>query len=335
MPPALTLRAALTRGAVVALANWPVVVVDFLVESLYKATLAVPVIGGALMVSLLVGADMRTILGEGFYTAAQQLLEPLSAAPGALGAFLVALVVAGVGGAVLMYIVKGGTLAVLSASDALTPDIAHRYFEFRQVRETRMYSYGLLWTLTRAFQRRSAILGFWLGVAYTVIGSAYLLALGWGFQYAASVEWSPALGLLVLLSTSAALIAITVVNLVFDLARVIIVTDDCSVTDALGRVRWFLLTDARHVIGIFGVMGGIVLFGIAASLAVTAGLTLLSWVPILGVLFVPLQIAFWIARSLVFQYLNLATLCAYITQYRRLSAPRTATTIPFQARPTS
>lgn len=327
MPPALTLRAALTRGAVVTLANWPVVVVDFVVESLYKATLVVPVVGGALMVSLLVGADMRTILGEGFYTAAQQLLEPLSAAPVALGAFLAALAITGVGGAVLMYIVKGGTLAVLATSDALTPDIAHRYFEFKHVRETRMYSYGLLWKLTRAFQRRSARLAFWLGVAYTVIGALYLLALGYGFQVAASVAWSPALGLLVLVSTSAALIALTVTNLVFDLARVIIVTDDCGVGEALRRVRWFLVTDARHVIGIFGVMGGIVLFGLAASLAVTAGLTLLSWVPLLGVLFVPLQLAFWIARSLVFQYLNLATLCAYITQYRRVAGNRAAASL--------
>ena len=60
-------------------------------------------------------------------------------------------------------------------------------------------------------------------------------------------------------------------------------------------------------------------------IAVTAtGLTLIAFVPLAGFVFVPLQIAFWVARGLVFQYMSLATLCAYQTQYRRFSAPGTA-----------
>ena len=47
MTTALPLRAALRRGALVTLANWPIVVIDFIVESLYKLALGVPIVGGA------------------------------------------------------------------------------------------------------------------------------------------------------------------------------------------------------------------------------------------------------------------------------------------------
>ena len=113
-------------------------------------------------------------------------------------------------------------------------------------------------------------------------------------------------------------------NLFFDLARVIIVTDDCGVRTALQRVRAFLLADARQVLGVFGAMGLVMLLARALTFTVTAGLTLVAWAPLAGLLFVPLQVAFWIGRGLAFQYMSLATLSAYQTQYRRFSAPDAA-----------
>jgi hypothetical protein len=97
------------------------------------------------------------------------------------------------------------------------------------------------------------------------------------------------------------------------------VTDDCSVRHALRRVRLFILGDARQVLGIFGAMGTLFLAATAASLAATAGLTVISWVPIVGLVFVPLQVAFWIVRGLLFQYMGLTTLAAYQSQYRRFA----------------
>jgi hypothetical protein len=54
-------------------------------------------------------------------------------------------------------------------------------------------------------------------------------------------------------------VGVTAANLLFDLTRVVIVTDDCGVRAALARVRAFLLEDARQVLGIFGAMGTILL----------------------------------------------------------------------------
>ena len=122
-----------------------------------------------------------------------------------------------------------------------------------------------------------------------------------------------------MLATSAVLIGLLAVNLAFDLARVVMVTDDCGVGAALSRVRLFLLADSRQVLGIFGAMSTLLLAAMVGSLAATAGLTMVGWVPIVGLLFVPLQVAFWIVRGLLFQYMSLTTLSAYQCQYRRFA----------------
>jgi hypothetical protein len=115
---------------------------------------------------------------------------------------------------------------------------------------------------------------------------------------------------------------LTAANLIFDLMRVVIATDDCRVSDAARRVRTFLLVDSRQVLGIFGAMALLVLGALGVSLLATAGLTVVAWAPLAGIIVLPLQLAFWIVRGLFFQYAGLATLSAYQTQYRRFAAPK-------------
>lgn len=322
MSSALTIRAALARGAVVALANWPVVLIEFVVESAYKALMGVPIVGGAFMVAVLVGADMQSLLREDLLSAADQILVPLISAPAALAAFLGALSMAGVAGAVLMFVVKSGTLAVLVAGDKAAGEIDHHHAALGSIKEARAYSLQAVWDGIRRFERRAAILALWLGVVYVGLGGLYLFTVVYGFQWVAESPWAAAWPLLVVIATSAAVIGVTAANLLFDLVRVVIVTEDCRVSEACRRVKVFLLEDARQVLGIFGVMGTILLLATAASITATAGLTMIAWVPLAGLLVVPLQVAFWILRGLLFQYMGLTTLSAYQTQYRRFSAPR-------------
>jgi hypothetical protein len=320
MAPALTLRAALSRGAIVALANWPVILVEFVAESVYKVAVGVPIVGGAFMVAVLLGADVRSLLGEGVLSAAEHILVPLSNAPAALLAFLLSLCLVGIGGAMLMFVVKAGTLAVLVQAEAVAGETYRRPIGLAVLKEARAYSLAAMWAATRRFQRRAALLALWLGIAYLLVGGLYLAAVVYGFQWVAASEWAAAWPLLVLTATSAAAVGITIVNLLFDLARVIMVADDCRIGVALQRVRAFLLKDARQVLGIFGAMGTLLLAAMAASITATAGLTLIAWVPLLGLLFVPLQVAFWILRGLLFQYMSLTTLTAYQSQYRRFAS---------------
>jgi hypothetical protein len=321
MSPPLTLRAVLARGAIVTLANWQIVLVDFVVESVYKFTMGVPVVAGAFMVAVLLGVDVRTLLADGVLAAAGQILVPLTNAPAALAAFLIAVAIVGVGGAVLMFVVKAGTLAVLVTGEGAAGELERRPFSADAARGARAYSLASVWAAARRYQKRSAWLALGLGVAYVLLGGLYLTAVVDGFRWVAESRWSPVWPLLVFVATSGVAVAMTAVNLFFDLARVVMIADDCQVRVAFDRVRAFLLADARQVLGVFGAMGAIVLLATAAAFTATAGLTLVAWVPLVGILFVPLQLAFWVARGLLFQYMSLTTLCAYQSQYRRFSTP--------------
>src|SRR5207244_13404990 len=109
------------------------------------------------------------------------------------------------------------------------------------------------------------------------------------------------------------------VNLVNDLLRIVVIGDDCSPRRALDQVWRFFIVDSRQVIGILAVVGALVLLATAASLLVAAGLALVAWVPVVGLVVVPLQAAAWLVRGLVFQFMGLTALAAYESQYRRFA----------------
>jgi hypothetical protein len=91
---------------------------------------------------------------------------------------------------------------------------------------------------------------------------------------------------------------------------------------AVGRLQRFVVEDSRQVIGIFSVIAGVLVLATAASILAAAGLAFVAWVPVIGLVVVPLQAAAWIIRGLGFQYMELAALSAYQTQYRRFSELR-------------
>ena len=331
MSTALSLRAAITRGALVSLANWQVVVIDFVVESLYKLAIAVPVFGGAFMVAVLLGADVTSLLGDGILSAADRMLGPLGQAPIALGAFLASLGVVASVGAILMFVAKGGTFAVLVAGERAAGELQRPpLLRSGSLRSATMYSLATVLSAARHFRRRSVTLAIYLSGAYFLICAGYLLIVGYGFQWAASAGWAQGWPILVVLATSAGVIGLTAANLVFDLLRVVVTNDDCRVSVAWRRVRTFLLADARQVLGIFGTMALVLMVAMVASITATAGLALVAWVPLAGLIVLPLQVAFWVARGLFFQCAGLTTLSAYQTQYRRYSSPRPAA-VPLQA----
>jgi len=321
MAPALPLRAALKRGALLTAANWPVVLVEFAIESLFKLTLAVPLVGGAFMVAVLFGADIRTLMSEGVRSSADIVVSSLMTAPAALSAFLVAVGLVAAGGELLVVMVKSGTLSILVSADRHAGEVQRPPARMEAFRRAQAFGLGALVAGVQQFARRSARLAAMVVLAYAVVGGCYVLIMTWGFQLAAESSLVAAWPLLLLAATSTGVVAISAIGLAFDLTRVVMVTDDCGVADALARVRVFLVADARQVLGIFAVMIGVFLLGTVAALTATGWLTVLSWVPLAGVLFVPLQAAAWIIRGLLFTYLGLTALSAYQTQYRRFAEP--------------
>jgi len=321
MASALPLRAALVRGALITAANWPIVLIEFTIESLYKLALAVPIVGGAFMVAVLLDADVRALFEEGLRSAGEKVAGSLQSAPIALGSFLVAVAVVAVGGAIVLYVVKVGTLAMLVKADRVSGEVQRSPISLASVRRAAVSDMAGVVAAARRHGRRATALALWLSVTYGVIGASYIAALGLALRVAESTAWSPAWPLIVLISTSTGVVAVAVVNLAFDLLRVIVVTDDCEVRPALTRLRRFVVQDARQVLGIFGVVFAFQLLATAASVMMTAGLTFVAWVPIAGLISAPLRAAAWLIQGLLFQYVALAAVSAYQTQYRRFAAP--------------
>lgn len=314
----LPLGAALKRGGLVAAANWPVVLIDFGIESLFKLAVSVPILGGALMVSALVGHGLSAVMAAGISPTADLVLGSLANAPVALFVFLAAVAVTAVGAEALMVVVKSGTLAVVVEADRVAGEIQSEPFDGDVLGRANQFGLEVVVAGARHFVRRSVVLAVVLGAVYCAVGLAYTGVI----TSSPRSDWALAWPVVVLLATSVGIVSITAINLASDLLRVVMVTDDCSVRVAIRRLRRFMIEDARQVLGIFGVMAAVELVANAFSLLATAGLAPIAYLPVVGLIMVPLQAAVWLLRGILFQGLSLASLAAYQTQYRRFSRVR-------------
>jgi hypothetical protein len=311
----LPLLAALERGALVVAVNWPVVLVDFAIESVYELALAVPVIGGTVMGAALLGADVGDLLRAGLPSTADVVIGSLAAAPEALVAFILAIAVVAFGGVAIMAFVKAGTLHVLVAGERRLAGGA----------TMRPASDAWAWSLRRVhdgvarFARPLLALALALAVADFAVGILYLAAIGASTGLAGSTAWTAAWPLAVAAATSVGAVLVAAIKLAYDLLRLVVVTDDCRLGDAWRRLVRFVVRDARQVIGIFSVLGGVTIVATAIAVLAAAGLAVIAWIPFASVVVVPLQVAVWIVRGLVFEYFALAAVSACQAEYRRFS----------------
>ena len=119
-----------------------------------------------------------------------------------------------------------------------------------------------------------------------------------------------------ILVTVAFVLWITTINFLYLLVQVAIAAEDCGVVAAVRRVMGFFRHCGRDVLGVFAVVLAVVVVATAASLMVTAALGLVGWVPLVGLAVWPLQLLAWLLRVIVFQYIALSAIGAYLTLYR-------------------
>ena len=178
------------------------------------------------------------------------------------------------------------------------------------------------WTIDRFLDGCSRLfsrylrLGLVLLVVYTASGSAYAALMLVGFSASTHPGVLLVWALFATIVSGALLVWITIVNVVYLLTQMIVAVEDVGVREAALRVTGFLRGAFREVTGIFGILLLLGVLAIAASLLATAGLGLISFVPFAGLAVIPLQIAAWLIRGLVFQYLSLTALGAYLSEYR-------------------
>lgn len=304
-------KLALKRGALLTAANWQVVVLQWVADSVFTALLAVPVVGGAALVVLTSDLAPQDLFDQGLRRAVPAVAAALLAHPIALAAFLAAMLVVLLGGALFMAFVKGGTIAVLALAEGEAGPIEHPPLHLSAVGRTGRFR---LETATAGAQHlfgRFARLGVGLFVAYGLIGTASLatvVSLG-----TPDSAWDAAR---IFAVTVAIIVAVTVVNLLYLLMQIAVAVDDCDAGTAVARTTAFLVRRPREVGIVFGVVSTLVALGTAASFLATAALGLIAFVPFVGLAALPLQVGAWMVRGLVFQFLGLTALVAYLRLYR-------------------
>jgi hypothetical protein len=108
----------------------------------------------------------------------------------------------------------------------------------------------------------------------------------------------------------------TIVNLLYLLVQIVIAADDCGVAPAVRRVMTFLRHERRLVAGVFGVVLGMMALATGASLLAFSALGMIFLIPLAWLAAVPLQLLALVLRALVFQYIALSSVGAYLTLYR-------------------
>jgi hypothetical protein len=318
-PPAL--KASLKRGAFIAAANWPLIAVQFIAEGTLKLLLGVPVVGGIFLVVLLLGADVEDVMAGDIRQTVTSVVGALRANPAALAAFGASFLIVLIGASALTFIVKGGTVAILAEAEATAGPIERPPLRFAALRRANLTNIEPFLAGCRRLAPRYLKLGACLLIVYSVTAIVFLslgfLVGGYAFSGGAGLLGALLGGLFAApFALSALVVWITLINFLYLMTQMAIAVEDVGVREGMRRVAQFIRGSLREVASVFGVV--LLLVGITtiASILATAGLGLIAVIPFLGLAMVPLQLGAWLVRGVVFEFLALTALGAYLTQYR-------------------
>jgi hypothetical protein len=332
----VALKLLLKRGALLAAANWPVVAIQFAVETTFQVLLMVPVVGAAILVAVLVGGDLAELLQGSPREIFTTIASTLWSEPIALVAFMTAFSLVLVGGSVLMFVVKGGTVEVLLAAHGAAGPIERQPLTFESIRSAACFSLQRFTEGCTRLYRHYLLLGIVLMVVYGLSVAGYMTFVVYGYQAVAGRAL--VIGWTVIAAMAAALLVawITVVNLLYLLTQIAMAVDGLGLGDAARAVGRFIRAEFRELVAVFIVVFGLVVAATLASALAWSGVGLIAFVPLLGLAVFPLQLAALALRGLVFQYLGLTALGAYLTLYVGHAERRAkAVTMPTAVSPAS
>jgi hypothetical protein len=316
----LALKLLLKRGALLAAANWPVIVIQFAAQTTFQVLLAVPIVGAAILIGVLLGADLATLLQgtlqQIFTTTANTLLSE----PVALIAFTAAFSIVLLGGSVLMFLVKGGTVQVMLAADAGAGPIEREPLTLANIRQAAQFTVDRFVSGCALLFPRYLVLGLTLIAVYLVSGAAYLAFIVYGYRAAEAETF--VIGWTFVAAASAILLVlwITAVNLLYLLLQIATAAGGFGFTDAFRAVARFVRAEFIELGGVFLIVFAMVIAATFASALAWSGVGLIAFVPLVGLAVFPLQIAAFLLRGLVFEYIGLTAMGAYVALYQRHAA---------------
>ncbi|HYM24275.1 MAG TPA: hypothetical protein VEU08_13750 [Vicinamibacterales bacterium] len=318
----MNLKDLFKRGALLAAANWPVVVIQFLAETTYQALLMVPLVGAAVLVAVLLGADVAELLQGSlrdiFTTIANALLEQ----PIALAAFVASFALALLGGSALTFVVKSGTVDVLVGAAAGAGPVEREPLTLETLTAAARFSLPRFTNGCSRLYRPYLILGGLLMAVYGVSLAGYVVFVFYGYRAAGSGIFVLGWTFIAALATAALIGWFTIVNLLYLLTQIAIAVESTEVVrgaaavfDGFRAALRFVRAEFRELAAVFGVVVVLVVVATLASWLAWSGVALIAFVPLIGLAIVPLQIVALALRGLLFEYLGLTALGAYLALY--------------------
>ena len=327
----LDLKHLLKRGALLVAANWPTVVIQFLAETTFQVLLAVPIIGAAVLVAILLGGDLAALLHGSLRDIFTTMTSALLSEPLALTAFVTAFAVVLFGGSVLMFTVKGGTVDVLAAASADAGSIERHPLTFELLRHASRFTLARFTAGCARLFRRYLAIGVVLMVVYALSVGGYLAFVVYGYR---AVEGRALIiGWTVVAAIAAALLVawFTVVNLLYLLLQIAMAVEGVGVSEGCRATARFIRAEFRDLFGVFLVVVVLVIAATTASALAWSGVGLIAFVPLVGLAVFPLQLAALMLRGLAFEFLGLTALGAYLTLYQGYRARRGGAVSPAPA----
>jgi hypothetical protein len=244
------------------------------------------------------------------------IISALTASPAALAAFVASSLVVLLGGSTITFMVKGGTVALLAEAERTAGPIERPPLQLQALRRASVVAIDPFLDGCARLWRRYLRIGCGLLLVYGLTAAAYLAFVFRGYALAANsailLVWTAAAAL----ASSALIVWITLINFFYLMTQMVVAIEDVSVRTGVRLALRFVWGHLREVAAVFGVVLVLVIVATVASILATAGLGLIAFVPLAGLAVLPLQLAAWLVRGIVFEYLALAALGAYLSHYR-------------------
>ena len=318
----MDLKHLLKRGALLVAANWPTVAIQFVAQTTFQVLLAVPIIGAAILVAVLLGTDLADLLQQNLREMFSTIAGALLSEPLALVAFITAFSLVLLGGSALMFVVKGGTVMVLLDANATTGPIERQPLAFETIRSASRFTLQRFIDGCTRLLRPYLLLGLVLIAIYVISVAGYLTFVVYGYQVAEGrivvIGWT------FIAALAAAILVgwITLINLLYLLMQIAMAAEGVGLVEGGRAVVRFVRAEFRELTLVFLVVFALVAAAMLASALAWSGVGLIAFVPLVGLAVFPLQIAALVLRGLVFEFLGLTALGAYVTLYHGYASRR-------------
>lgn len=292
------------------------VLVQFVADTLFKTLVAVPIVGGLVLVALVVGGNPFDLLRlDDLTQTVSTMVAVLLAQPVALAAFVAALGVIMAGGSLLMFAIKAGSVTVLLAGDRSAGTIEVPPLRMSALREANQATLERFTNGVRTLFPRYLRLGIGLTIVYGIIAAAYL-----AFLFGPSIGQVLDSPLALTFASLLVLIAITLVNFLYLLLQIVMAAEDCGVLEAIPHVARLLRRRTKALSQILAAILALMLLATGGSILATTALGLIAFVPFVGLAALPLQVFAWLVRGVVFQFVGLTGVSTYLRMHFALQS---------------